>query len=183
MNENLKKIAVSLFLHNETISIATLKSISGIDDNKELENIFNELNLKLNELGLVLLRDTNKNFEKQNIVIAVKKEFIEIAKNIKKIDLEGELTPASLQVITIIAYLDGVTKNEISFIRGIESGKSIRTLSSRGLIKNENGKYFLTIDALKEMGISNISDLPDFESIQKDFKEKLAEILEEEKKD
>jgi hypothetical protein len=183
MENNLKKISAVLFLNNDAISIQKIKTISGLENiNKdELENIFNSLNEKLSEIGLVLLRDSSKSFEKQEVIIAIKKEMSEIARNLKKDELEGDLTPASLQVMTICVYLSGATKNEINLIRGVQSSQSIRALTSRGLIKIDSGKYFPTIEVLQYMGISDFNDLPDYENIQKDFRQKLSEFLEEEK--
>jgi len=184
MEENLKKIAAVLFLSNQAISLAELKKITGLTDLNQdsLENIFTELNQKLSAIGLVLIRDANKNnknFEKQEIIIAVKKEMSEIAKNIRVNELEGELTPAALQVITTCAYLNGATSQEISFIRGVMSSQSIRALSARGLIKNNNGKYFLTLECLQALGISKIEELEEFAKTQKDFQEKLNETTQE----
>jgi segregation and condensation protein B len=183
MENNLKKISAVLFLNNDAISIQKIKTISDLEDISKdgLENIFNSLNEKLSEIGLVLLRDSSKSFEKQEVVIVIKKEMSEIAKNLKKNELEGDLTPAALQVMTICAYLSGATKNEINLIRGVQSSQSIRTLTSRGLIKSDSGKYFPTIEVLQYMGIRDFSDLPDYENIQKDFRQKLSEFLEEEK--
>jgi len=183
MENNLKKISAVLFLHNDAISIEKVKTISGLENiNKdELENIFISLNEKLNEIGLILLRNLSKSFDKQEVIIAIKKEMKEIAKNLKKDELDGDLTPAALQVMTICAYISGATKNEINLIRGVQSTQSIRSLTSRGLLKLDSGKYFPTIEVLQYMGIKSFSDLPDYEIIQKDFRQKLGEFLEEEK--
>jgi len=184
MEENLKKIAAVLFLSNQSVSLAELKKITGLTDSNQddLENIFTELNKRLLTIGLILIRDANRNnkdYEQQEIIIAVQKEMGEIAKKIRQNELEGDLTPAALQVITICAYLNGASSNEISFIRGVQSSQSIRTLSARGLIKNNNGKYFLSIECLQALGISKIEELEEFKKTQKDFQEKLNEITQE----
>jgi chromosome segregation and condensation protein ScpB len=82
--------------------------------------------------------------------------------------------------MTICAYLDSPTKNEISFIRGVQSSQSIRSLSARGLLKREGERYSLSIDAIKSLGISSLQDLPEYEKIKKDFEERLKDILKEE---
>jgi len=178
-NNLLRKISVCLFLYNEPISISKLKIISELEEIEEysLENIFTLLNKKLSEIGLILLRDSNKIFEKQELLIGVKEHMGVIARNIKKEELSGELTPAALQVMTIIGYLDGPTKEDISLIRGAQSSQIIRTLSARGLIKNEADKYLVSIAALLEMGISKVSELPEFEKTQQDFRERLNDIM------
>jgi len=184
MEENLKKIAAVLFLSNQAVSLTELKKITELTelDQNSLENIFTELNNRLLTVGLILIRDTNrnnKNYEQQEIIIAVQKEMSEIAKKIRQNELEGDLTPAALQVITICAYLNGASSNEISFIRGVQSSQSIRTLSARGLIKNNNSKYFLTIECLQSLGISKIEELEEFEKTRQDFQERLNETKQE----
>lgn len=177
-----EKISAILFLYNDSINISKLKEFLNDSDIKdqEMEIILQDLDKNLNQIGLTLIKKENKNFEKTELTIAVKKELSDIAKLIKKDELEGELTPAALQVMTICAYLDSPSKNEISFIRGVQSSQSIRSLSSRGLLKREGEKYSLSIEAMKKLGISNLSALPEYEKIKKDFEERLKEILKEE---
>ncbi len=177
-----EKISAVLFLYNDSISVSKIKELLEIQDikEKELLEIFENLDTKLNEIGLGLLKKDNKNFEKIELTIVIKKEMSEIAKKIKKDELEGELTPASLQVMTICAYLNSSTKNEISFIRGIQSAQSIRSLSSRGLLKKEGEKYSLSIEAMQKLGITQLNELPEYENIKKDFEERLKEVLKEE---
>ncbi|MFO0743595.1 MAG: SMC-Scp complex subunit ScpB [Candidatus Paceibacterota bacterium] len=177
-----EKISAILFLYNDSISISKIKEFLNNDDIKDEELIKNLENLNdyLNKIGLTLIKKENKNFDKIELTIAVKKELSEIAKMIKKDELEGELTPAALQVMTICAYLDSPTKNEISFIRGVQSSQSIRSLSARGLLKREGERYSLSIDAIKSLGISSLQDLPEYEKIKKDFEERLKDILKEE---
>jgi len=174
----LKKISVCLFLYSEPISISKLRIISELEEirQSDLEKMFSLLNDKLSDLGLSLLRDSNPMFEQQELMIVAKDNWGIIARNIKRDELSGELTPAALQVMTIAAYLDGATKEEISLIRGTQSSQSLRTLLARGLLQAEAGKYFLSLDALREIGISKISELPEFERIQKNFREKLEEV-------
>lgn len=92
-----EKISAVLFLYNDSISVSKIKELLEIQDIKEEEllEIFENLDIKLNEIGLGLLKKDNKNFEKIELTIVIKKEMSEIAKKIKKDELEGELTPAS----------------------------------------------------------------------------------------
>jgi segregation and condensation protein B len=101
-----------------------------------------------------------------------------LATSLLKKDLEGELTPATLQVLTIIAYLGKVSRNDISFIRGVQSSQSIRTLSVRGLITRDGDMCELTLDALRYLGIAKKEELPDYETLHKDLVSKLQEAKE-----
>lgn len=183
-NDNLvKKISAILFLYNGPI---TLEKIKEFLDNENLttENILERLNFlenKLSEIGLVLIKNEAKNQDKTEYSLAIESEQNDISRKIRIDELEGELSPASLQVLTICAYTGSSTKDEISFIRGIQSSQSIRSLSVRGLLKKERERYSLSTEALQMLGITKIEDLPEYEKIKKDFKERLKEILDLEK--
>jgi hypothetical protein len=55
--------------------------------------------------------------------------------------------------------------------------KTLRALSTRGLVKKLAEKYFLTLEAFKILGISNNQDLKDFQKINENLKSKLKEAL------
>lgn len=78
------------------------------------------------------------------------------------------LSPASLEVLAIIAYNQPITRIEIDELRGISSVYVIRRLVAKGLIK-EVGKstmpgkpnlYGTTSDFLDYFGLATIEDLP-----------------------
>lgn len=180
--DNLKKLSALLFLYNEPITISKIKEFLKEEDlsNKEIENLLKELEEKLKSIGLTIVKKEKKDDEKTEITISVLNELGEVAKKVRKEELEGELSAASLQVLTICAYLGPISKSEISFIRGVQSTQSIRSLSSRGLITKENEKYSISIEAMQKLGLNNISDLPEYEKIKADFEEKLKDALHEE---
>lgn len=184
-DELVKKVSAILFLYNEPIILQKLKAFLD-DENISEENILEaikSLELKLSQIGLTIIKNESKNENKSEYSIVINSELNEIAKKIRTDELEGELTPASLQVLTICAYLGSSTKNEISFIRGIQSSQSIRSLSVRGLLKRDGEKYSLSTEALQMLGISKIEDLPEYEKIKTDFSERLKEVLETEKEE
>jgi aspartokinase len=119
------------------------------------------------------VKKEKKDDEKTEITISVLNELGEVAKKVRKEELEGELSAASLQVLTICAYLGPISKSEISFIRGVQSTQSIRSLSSRGLITKENEK----LEAIAVRGITcnkneakiTICDVPDRPGVSADI--------------
>ncbi len=79
------------------------------------------------------------------------------------------LTQAALEVLSIIAYKQPITRHEIEVIRGVKSDKSVSTLVEKGLIV-EKGRlektgrpiiYGTTDVFLRAFGLSNLQDLPD----------------------
>lgn len=180
--DNVKKLSALLFLYNEPITVYKIKEFLKEEDlnKKEIENLLIDLESSLNSIGLTIIKKEKKDQEKTEITISVLNELADIAKKVRKEELEGDLTSASLQVLTICAYLGPISKSEISFIRGVQSSQSIRSLSSRGLIIKENEKYSISIEAMQKLGLNNISDLPEYQKIKADFEEKLKDALQEE---
>jgi segregation and condensation protein B len=98
-------------------------------------------------------------------------ENAEIVSRFLKDETSGELTPASLEALTIIAYRGPVTKAELEMIRGINCSLILRNLLIRGLIEEAEDKalgeavYSVSLDFLKYLGVANLNELPDYEKL------------------
>ncbi|PLX24532.1 SMC-Scp complex subunit ScpB [Candidatus Parcubacteria bacterium] len=94
----------------------------------------------------------------------------------------GELTKPSLETLTIIAYRQPITKEELEQIRGVNCSLIIRNLLIRGLIEESEEKdqlattYAVTMDFLRHMGLASVEELPDYEKLNSD--ENLNNLLE-----
>ena len=82
-----------------------------------------------------------------------------------------KLTQAALETLAIVAYKQPVTRSEIDSIRGIKSDRIIEGLMKKDLIF-EKGRsegigrpilYATTDNFLKQFGLTNIKELPEFE--------------------
>ena len=86
---------------------------------------------------------------------------------------EKELTKAMLETLSIIAYKQPITRLEIEEIRGVDCTYAVQTLSKMNMIevvgkKDAVGKPLLfgtTDEFLKRFSLSDLSDLPSFESL------------------
>jgi segregation and condensation protein B len=84
-------------------------------------------------------------------------------------EVSGELTPASLETLTIIAYRGPVKKSDLEKIRGINCSLILRNLLIRGLIEEASEKeeedkdYAVSLEFVKFLGINSVKDLPDYE--------------------
>ena len=86
---------------------------------------------------------------------------------------EKELTKAMLETLSIIAYKQPITRLEIEEIRGVDCTYAVQTLSKMNMIevvgkKDAVGKPILfgtTDEFLKRFSLSDLSDLPSFESL------------------
>jgi len=162
----LQKIITILFISGNPISIASIAKILNVNEEEVVNNLI-EIKDYLNKGGLDLLKND------KDISIVTMAENAEIIETFWKEEINKDLTQASLQVLTLVAYLRNPTRADISFIRGVQSSQSIRILSVRGLITREGEKCIITGEALKYLGVVKVEDLPDFENINKELIEKL----------
>mgnify|MGYP001598415695 CR=1 FL=1 len=91
-----------------------------------------------------------------------------------KDETAGELTRPSLETLTIIAYRGPISKIDLDRIRGVNCALILRNLLLRGLIESKFDRkkneyyYNITFDFIRFLGINNISELPDYERLNKD---------------
>jgi len=78
-----------------------------------------------------------------------------------------KLSQASLEALSIIAYLQPATRSRVAQIRGVNSDSVIRTLMTRGLIAEDGVeeftgavRYTTTDYFLELLGINSIDELP-----------------------
>lgn len=79
------------------------------------------------------------------------------------------LSNAALEVLSIIAYKQPVTRGEVDFIRGVQSDRALATLVEKGLVKDVGRKdgpgrpilYATTEQFLLHFGLRSLDDMPD----------------------
>lgn len=163
----LQKIVTLLYLSGEPIPVPTIAKMVGVAP-EEIEKYVDSLENALRGIGLALLRSGD------GLSIVTDASQASLVEAFWKNELEGDLTPATLQVLTLVAYLGSPTREEISYIRGVQSSQSIRTLTVRGLVSRQGETCTLTGDALKELGVTKVEELPDYETLHASLAEKLA---------
>lgn len=78
------------------------------------------------------------------------------------------LSRSALEVLTVVAYRQPVTRPEVEAIRGINSDRALSTLAARGLIEEKGHRpgpgrpteYGTTFGFLEYFGLSSLDDLP-----------------------
>ena len=81
------------------------------------------------------------------------------------------LSKQALEVLSIIAYKQPVTRGEVDFIRGVQSDRALATLIEKGLVKDTGRKegpgrpilYATTDQFLLHFGLSSLEDMPGLE--------------------
>lgn len=88
----------------------------------------------------------------------------------------SRLSPAALEVLSIIAYMQPITRPQIDDIRGVNSDGALRTLLSKGLLE-EIGRldgpgrpilYGTTPDFMQHFGLNKLEELPQLASPKTD---------------
>ena len=94
----------------------------------------------------------------------------ELAPVVEKLAMhqDAKLSPAALETLSIIAFKQPVTRQEVEFIRGVQSDGVINTLVERRLIKEVGRKdsigrpilFGTTEEFLACFGLDNLAELP-----------------------
>jgi segregation and condensation protein B len=170
-----KEILAVLFYKNDEVSVPELSKLLDVD-RADIRRALEHIEQSLEDVGLVLIVNNDK------YSLATAPELSDLVERMTKEDLNKDLSPASLETLSIIAYKGLVTKKEIEYIRGVNSSFSIRALLMRGLIERESSmldeRIFLykpSTDVLRHLGITSLSSLPEWKSIQAEI-HKIQEI-------
>jgi segregation and condensation protein B len=164
----LEKVITLLFLSGDPVPLKKLADFLGIQKEEIVQNL-PFVTSELEKIGLTLMVSND------GVAITTKQEQASLVSSWTKLDLEGELTPASLQVLALVAYLGYPTREQISYIRGVQSSQSIRTLAVRGLITRVGEVCSLTSEALKHLGVTKIEELPEYQKMHTELLAKLQE--------
>ncbi|MHA6511481.1 SMC-Scp complex subunit ScpB [Tessaracoccus sp. Z1128] len=83
-------------------------------------------------------------------------------------DQRSRLTQAALETLSVIAYLQPVSRGRIAAVRGVNVDGVVRTLAVRGLIREEGADpvtgamtFVTTPLFLQKLGLRSLKELPD----------------------
>ena len=105
------------------------------------------------------------------IELVTRGEYAVLLRQVFTQEAAGELSRPSLETLAILAYRGPLTRPELEQIRGVQCAMILRNLSLRGLIEQGAEErigqptYQVTIDFLKHLGLSSLSELPDFQTL------------------
>lgn len=152
-----------LFASGDPISIDRLSQTFEIKP-EEIEKYIKELEKKYEEQNggfyVVRLENTYQLVTREEYAPYIKKAF-----DIKR---RTPLSPASLEVLAVIAYNQPVTRSFIEQVRGVDCSGVVSTLVEKGLIE-ERGRlelpgrpllYGTTKTFLRSFSLNDLSDLP-----------------------
>ncbi|MDD2446816.1 MAG: SMC-Scp complex subunit ScpB [Tissierellia bacterium] len=160
-----------LFVWGDPLNIMDLSNVLEVDV-KELSSIMKELmdDLDFNRRGLRIIK-FNDYYQ-----IGTRPDHYEWIKKLNNKKNTRNLSNASLETLSIIAYKQPIIKSEIDAIRGVRSDKAIETLIERELVQElgrleRTGRpiiYGTTEVFLKHFGLESIDELPEIEDFHKE---------------
>jgi segregation and condensation protein B len=170
-------IEAILFVAGEPISIKKFAEILQVSDST-IESALAELETSLEKRGLRLLQ------KDELVSLVTAPEFATQIEQFIKEEVMGKLSKAALETITVIAYKHPVSRPEIDYIRGVNSGFTLRNLITRGLVERvhpstSSGQgnlaylYQPTMEFMKHLGISSLDELPDYAAFRQELEKGL----------
>jgi segregation and condensation protein B len=157
-----------LFLENEPVEPAVLCRITGLNRDQLLEAIQVLRDRYADESHGMEIVELGGGY-----TLAAKQKLWELLKPRYGKRGEGKLSRAALETLSIIAYSQPVTRQEIEAIRGVSADGMIKLLASRNLIREVGKKqvpgrpvqYGTTKEFLKTFRLGSIADLPKLDEL------------------
>jgi len=162
LSELARIIEALLFLSAEPVERAELAQVTGAGDD-ELAEALAELDEAFapGERGLVLREVAG------GLTLASDPIAEDAARALLAKPRLATLTPAQLETLAIVAYLQPVSRPEIARIRGVNADSPVATLLDRGLVEEAGRSQFgavlyrTTTLFLKVFGLQSAAELPD----------------------
>lgn len=164
MNDIKEIIKALLFAWGDPLDIKTISDICELDI-EEIESAMEDLRKEMDSSkdGLKIIR-MNSSYQ-----LISRDIYFDYVKKLLSEKPKNNLSNASIETLSIIAYKQPVTKMQIEKIRSVKSDGPVNTLLDRGLIEEVGrldtpGKPILygTSDIfLRSFGIEDLSELPD----------------------
>ena len=155
-----------LFIYGEPIGLEKIAELLEVKQ-EELGEVISGFEIRLktdNSRGLILNRINNQ------IQLTTKPHFQKLGEKIIKEEIKENLTPATLETLSIVAYNGPIARSTIDYLRGVNSGYILRNLLVRGLIERYPDPrrpyvflYNVSFDFLKHMGLAKQEELPEYQ--------------------
>jgi segregation and condensation protein B len=168
------KIEALLFWKGEPMSMSEI--VSTLNTTKEeVASALQILKERLSDHGITIVEHDDR------VMLGTSPHMSQFFETLRKEELSKELSKAALETLSIVLYKDSVTRSEINFIRGVNSGYILRNLEVRGLVERVSHTsdarmyvYKPSLELLSYLGVSSVQELPQFESIRKTLTEKMV---------
>ncbi len=163
-SEGMAAVEAVLFACGEPIELDKLANSVEIEI-ESTARIVDRLNDRYNEQGSALLIGKLGG----GYQMMTRPEYARYIKNAMESKRQVPLSPAAMEVLTIVAYNQPVTRGFVDQVRGVDSSGVVRSLVERSLLE-EHGRlnnvpgrpiaYKTTDNFLRCFGLSSLDDLP-----------------------
>ncbi len=169
MKELEARLEAVLFAAGDAVSVERLSKALGVKSGlvyAAAESLSNYYDFE--RRGIVLVRMEDK------LQLASRPDYAEDIRRATESRRPPALGPAALEVLTIVAYRQPVTRAFVEQLRGVDSGATVTSLADKGLIE-ESGRLdvpgrpilYRTTDAfLRAFSITSLSELPALPALQ-----------------
>ncbi len=168
--QNMKQLEGLLFAWGDALSVKKLQVLMAIEL-QTLRETIDSLNAYYQQVDSSLqIIEVN-----QSVQLATKSELQAVVEPLFATDKNKGLSLSSLEVLSIIAYKQPITKQEIERIRGVKCDRPVQQLMDLDLVRisgklDRIGKpnLFSTTDLfLKKFGLKTLRDLPPITSFDR----------------
>ena len=171
--EELKSFVENVLLAaDQPINASELSKIflDGTDKN-QLQSILDELKEEYNSRNLQIMEVAD------GYQLCTRHEYNDWIRKYLKLDRSSRLSQPSLDTLSIIAYKQPLTRQEVDDIRGVDSSGVLKTLLEKKVIgpagrKKVPGRpimYRTTQKFLEYFGLKDLSDLPTLEDLREEM--------------
>ncbi|MFH1994174.1 MAG: SMC-Scp complex subunit ScpB [Nitrospinota bacterium] len=151
-----------------------IETLEGAIDADTFKNIMDELMHEYKQRGIQIIEIA------MGYQLATRPKYADWIGRFINIDRKTKLSKAALEVLSIIAYRQPITRIEIDTIRGVDSGGVVKSLIDKKLIRGMGRKKVIgkpmmfgtSRRFLEYFGLRNLADLPTIE----EFREKEENI-------
>lgn len=169
MNELEARLEAVLFASGDAVGVDRLSEALGVSTDliyAAAESLSNQYDF--GHRGIILVRLENR------LQLASRPDFAEDIRRATENRRPPSLGPAALEVLTIVAYRQPVTRAFVEQLRGVDSGGTVNSLAEKGLIE-EAGRldvpgrpilYRTTEAFLRAFAISSLDELPALPALQ-----------------
>lgn len=161
-----RTIEAVLFYKNEPVKLKDLQKLLNVQEAQILDAI-SKLKESLEGHGISIVQ------AEDSVRLATSRETSDLIEKMIKEELSRDLGKAGLETLSIILYLGPISRSRIDYIRGVNSSFIVRNLLIRDLVSRKvdpNDKrgfvYEASINLLAHLGITQVSELPDFEEVK-----------------
>lgn len=156
-----------LFATGEAVPVKRLSEVMNMTE-RQVEKLLDEMAEDYNssvERGIYIIR------LEDSYQLCTKREYYDYIHQLKEKSRRAALTNAGLEVLSVVAYNQPVTRSSIEFIRGVNSDGPLNNLVASGLVREVGrldapGRPILfgtTEEFLRCFNLSSLSELPDID--------------------